>query len=58
MVCPFNNLYWHFLDRHRKLLAQNPCMGTMYRVLGRMDQEERQKIMRQVDDNLKALMNL
>jgi deoxyribodipyrimidine photolyase-related protein len=39
--CPFNPLYWHFLDRHRELLAGNPRMAQMYRTWDRMTAEKR-----------------
>lgn len=36
-ACPFNALYWHFLDRNRAQLATNPRMAQMYRTWDRMD---------------------
>ncbi len=57
-ACPFNSLYWHFLDRHRKLLSTNPRMGTMYRVLDRMETGERKKILTQGDAYLKNCEDL
>ncbi|GAB4182162.1 MAG: cryptochrome/photolyase family protein [Wenzhouxiangellaceae bacterium] len=39
-ACPYNALYWNFLDRHRDLLADNPRMAMMYRNLERMDEDK------------------
>ncbi len=57
-ACPFNSLYWHFLNRHHQLLGNNPRMGTMYRVLERMDKNERKKILAQGDAYLKVIEEL
>jgi deoxyribodipyrimidine photolyase-related protein len=35
-ACPFNALYWAFIDRTRDTLAGNPRMGQMYRTWDRM----------------------
>lgn len=43
-ACPFNAMYWDFLERHRNKLKGNPRMGMMYRNLDRMDSERRQAI--------------
>lgn len=39
-ACPFTVLYWHFLDRHRELLAHNPRMSLQVRNLDRIDGPE------------------
>ncbi|KAA3624283.1 MAG: cryptochrome/photolyase family protein [Proteobacteria bacterium] len=36
-ACPFNYLYWDFLDRNRDKLAANPRLAMPYRTLDRMD---------------------
>ena len=43
-ACPFNYLYWDFLERNREKLAGNHRVGMMYRTLDRMSVEKRQAI--------------
>ena len=39
-ACPFNSLYWNFLDDHRKTLSGNHRMTMMYSVLDKMASEK------------------
>ena len=48
-ACPFNLLYWHFLDRHRDKFQGNPRMGNMYRTWDRMNADKRDTIVAQAD---------
>ena len=43
-ACPYNALYWDFLDRHSASLASNPRMGLMIKQLERIPAEERSAI--------------
>ncbi|MDX5297497.1 MAG: cryptochrome/photolyase family protein [Gammaproteobacteria bacterium] len=44
-ACPFNSLYWHFLDRHAGQFANNPRMRMMYRNWERQPPARRQAIL-------------
>lgn len=35
-ACPFNSLFWHFMERNRDQLKDNHRMGMMYRTLDKM----------------------
>jgi deoxyribodipyrimidine photolyase-related protein len=43
-ACPFNYLYWDFLDRNRKKLSGNHRIRMMYRTFERMDKEKQKAI--------------
>ena len=44
-ACPFNALYWHFIDRHRDDFAKNPRMGMMYRNWDKQKPEKREALL-------------
>ena len=54
-ACPFNLLYWHFLDRHRDKFEGNPRMGNMYSVWDRMDSDKRKTVLSEADDFLRRM---
>ena len=54
-ACPFNTLYWHFLDRHRKRFSGNARMGNMYRTWDRMDEDKRATVLAAADAVLAKL---
>jgi len=57
-ACPFNSLYWHFHRRNHHLLASNPRIGMMYKVLEKMDNKDVEALMKQADHYLENLETL
>ncbi|USD67325.1 cryptochrome/photolyase family protein [Vibrio sp. SCSIO 43136] len=56
--CPFNSLYWRFMDKHQKRLAVNPRIGMIYRSWDNMSEEQRQAVLDTANhylDNLESL---
>ena len=60
-ACPFNYLYWDFLDRNRAQLQSNARIGMMYKTLERMGADKRQAIradsavfFRNIDDGVRV----
>jgi len=54
-ACPFNSLYWNFIEAHRDVLADNPRMKLIYGSLGRMKDEKREAMRQQADAFLARL---
>ena len=54
-ACPFNLLYWTFLDRHRDRFGRNPRMAQMYATWDRMKHDRRETILREADQFLSRL---
>ena len=38
-ACPFNALYWHFIDNHQDTLRKNPRMSMMVNLHDKMNPE-------------------
>ena len=48
-ACPYNLLYWHFLNRHREEFENNPRMAQMYRTWDRMDEGHRATVLKDAE---------
>ena len=54
-ACPFNPLYWHFMDRHRDRLESNHRIGRIYSNWDRMDEEKRRDYLESAQHFLDSL---
>ena len=57
-ACPFNPLYWHFMNRHRERLGRNPRIGMIYRGWDRRSQEDRDAVLASAEQLLEQLDTL
>ncbi|MBE7179365.1 MAG: cryptochrome/photolyase family protein, partial [Mucilaginibacter polytrichastri] len=55
-ACPFNSLYWHFLERNREKLAGNQRIGMVYGTLEKM--KDKESILHQAEKYLRRLNDL
>lgn len=54
-ACPFNYLYWDFLDRNRRKLRDNHRLRMIYKTFDRMEEKKKKSIR---DDSRKFLSNI
>lgn len=57
-ACPFNSLYWAFLERHASRFEKNPRMSMMYKQWSKRDANERQDVLTRADHLRKNLDDL
>jgi deoxyribodipyrimidine photolyase-related protein len=55
-ACPFTTLYWDFLSRHEERFRDHPRAGMQWRMLGRLDRDQREAITQQARE-LRASLN-
>ena len=54
-ACPFNYLYWDFLDRNRETLSGNHRLGMVYRTFDKMNEDKKQAVREDAGRFLKNL---
>jgi deoxyribodipyrimidine photolyase-related protein len=54
-ACPFNSLYWNFLDRNRNRLGKNPRLAQAYATWSRMSDTSRAELNASAQVFLKSL---
>lgn len=57
-ACPFNSLYWHFHDQHRKSLEKNHRLRMVYTLWDKMAADERSAILQKAHEYLNAIDSL
>ena len=55
-ACPFNPLYWHFMDRHRDRLANNHRIGRIYATWDRMGEDKQREYLTSAQKFLDSLI--
>jgi len=57
-ACPFNSLYWHFMNKHEERLSRNPRIGMVYKNWQKQDAKQRQATLDRAQwclDNIESL---
>lgn len=57
-ACPFNSLYWNFYIAHEDKLKSNQRVSMMYKLLEKIEPEEKEKIIEQAKKYLESLNSL
>ena len=54
LACPFNSLYWRFMDKHRETLESNHRLAVLYRNWDRRSETEKLAILKQAQSHLNS----
>ncbi|MCB0661378.1 MAG: cryptochrome/photolyase family protein [Saprospiraceae bacterium] len=57
-ACPFNSMYWNFMDKNRNQLEHNPRIGMVYRTWDKMDGKTKADYIEQAEKYISDLNNL
>lgn len=57
-ACPFNSLYWHFIDRHFDELSRNPRMALITKQWEKRADADKAELIQQADHYLESLDEL
>lgn len=57
-ACPFNSLYWNFIDQHREKLSKNQRMSMIYRVWEKNSPKIQNQILQQAANYLEEIEKL
>ncbi|MCA9643831.1 MAG: hypothetical protein KC492_24225, partial [Myxococcales bacterium] len=54
-ACPYNSLFWSFMQRHRARLSQNPRLAVLYKSWDKLPQDEQRATLSTAERFLAAL---
>jgi deoxyribodipyrimidine photolyase-related protein len=54
-ACPFNALYWNFLQHHRDSFSTNPRLSFMYAMWDKFKNEKKAAIISRASDIVKKM---
>ena len=57
-ACPFNSLYWNFIEEHREKLEKNQRMSMIYRVWDKNSPESKNQLIEQAAHYLERIATL
>lgn len=57
-ACPFSSLYWHFHERHRDELENNPRIGMVYRTWDKMNKDKQADLLEYAEQLLENIDTL